>query len=504
MKDPKQSLVRNIFSSWSTTLAGALIAFFLSPFLVHTLGPDIYGIWALALSVIAYTSLLDAGMKQAISRFIPKYYANQDFDNLNKVVNSAFLIYGITGTLILLVSAVIAYSLVGYLNIESEYVELASLILLLVGVNQAIIAFYIVPSACLPFHRFTITNGVELVRNIIAAILTVYFLKQGYGIIALAVITIVMTVVSSQAKTIFRNRIVPQIKYSLKYVSREKIAEMLSFGGISFLIVVTFLVIFNTDNIVIGVFHGTIAVTFYSIAGNLIGYIRVIAYSVGVPLTPLVSHMDSTSNFDEIASLYYNISKKLYYIYATVCVSLLVFGELFIFLWMGTDFGSTVKVLHILIIPMCLYLPQIPANAVLLGIGKHKQLLYILAAEAVGNIVLSIILVQKWGIEGVAWGTAIPQLIIYSFIYPWYFNKVISGKLSLFYSQLFKMVFYGTLFTLPISLLVMRYNYDFSWTGFVTNVVIVSGFITLGFYLVVLTKDEKKKITSKIRSIIGR
>lgn len=504
MKTPKQRFTKNVFSSWTATLVTAIIAVFMSPFLVHTLGKEQYGIWALALSIISYTSLLNAGMNQTLSRYAPKYYATKDYDNLNQVVNSIFLIFCISGVLVLIATAFIAYFFIGFFNIESQYLEMARNVMLLVGLNQALTFFYITPSACGPFHRYTITNGMAIARTVVGALLTVYFLKSGYGLLTLAIITVVVTLSKLHVQTMIRNRIVPQIKYSFKYITKQRLIEMLNFGGVSFLIMATYLIIFNTDNIIVGIFKSTAAVTFYSLAGNLVGYLRVIAHSVSIPLTPLVSHMDSSSNFDEIKALYYNLTKKLYYIYGAICVSVIIWGEQFIFLWLGEDFSSTVKVLYILIVPICLCLPQLPAGSILLGLGRHKSLFYMLAIEAVSNIILSLIFVRIWGIYGVALGTAIPQLIIYSVVYPLIFNKIISGDLKLFYSQSLKMLFYGALFALPISLLLMKYNYAVSWFGFIINTVTVMIFIVVGFYIFVLNRVERDKIKSYFNKLTKR
>ena len=43
---------------------------------------------------------------------------------------------------------------------------------------------------------------------------------------------------------------------------------------------------------------------------------------------------------------------------------------------------------------------------------KHKRLAFWAIGEAVANLVLSVILVRKIGIYGVAWGTAIPSIFI--------------------------------------------------------------------------------------------
>jgi heme O synthase-like polyprenyltransferase len=66
---------------------------------------------------------------------------------------------------------------------------------------------------------------------------------------------------------------------------------------------------------------------------------------------------------------------------------------------------------------------------------------------------------------------------------------------------LIKMIFYSAIFTAPISFLLVKYNYIFSWMGFTANVLISLVFITLGFYLVVLNKEEKNNIKTKIYSL---
>ena len=209
MQTPAQRLNKNIFSSWSSTLITAIIALFMSPFLVHTLGKEQYGIWALVLSIISYTSLFNAGMNQTISRYAPKYYATEDYYNLNEVINSIFLIFAISGILVIIASIIIAFFFMDLFNIENQYLEISKYVLLIVGLNQAVVFFYIAPSACSPFHRFTIVNNIEIIKNILSALLVIYFLKKGYGLYTLAIITLVMTITSLQLRTIIRNKIVP-------------------------------------------------------------------------------------------------------------------------------------------------------------------------------------------------------------------------------------------------------------------------------------------------------
>jgi O-antigen/teichoic acid export membrane protein len=97
----------------------------------------------------------------------------------------------------------------------------------------------------------------------------------------------------------------------------------------------------------------------------------------------------------------------------------LILGERFITLWMGKEYAhSGILVLMILSIGHLLSLVHYPIHYLLLGISRHYIIAYLRVAEAVVNIVLSIILVNYWGIIGVALGTVIPHLVLMVIVLP--------------------------------------------------------------------------------------
>jgi len=456
-------------------VVGAIIAFFISPFLVHTLGKESYGIWALVFSVIAYLDFFDVGMKQSLARFLSKHYATKDYEGLNKVINTSNLIYIVTGSLVIVGTLIIAHFFLGAFNIEPELLSVMRTVLIIIGFNQAISFFFMTGTAIGPFHRYDVSNAIEITASIVKAFLVVYFLKMGQGLITLAIITIAMNVVKLTTRRIVQQRLVPQIRWRFRYIDRQRVKELLGYGSVSFLIVVSWLIIFNIDNVIIGIFITTTAVTFYSIAGQIISYLRTIISAIGIPLVPAISHLDATSDTHDIGNLYGKLSKYLYYLSGCICVGLMFFSGKFIILWMGPEFTDTVDILLILSIPVCIYLPQVMANSVLLGIGRHLPLFYVLAAEA------------------------IPQLIIYIFVYPYVFHRIINADLKGFYLSSAKMLALSALFTIPVALF-MKYVMQFTgWGGLFIDIVIVSACALAGFWWKVLEPEERVRLLAKVK-----
>jgi len=504
VKDPKSLLIKNVFSNWAGMGVGLLVAFFMSPFLVHNLGTSEYGVWALIFSIVSYTNLLDIGMKQSLARYISKCYATKDYDGLNEVLNSSTFVYSIISAIVIFVVLVLAIFALGIFNIEPELLPYMRLAFIIVGMDNALIMFSMPFSAIGPFHRYDIYNMIDVPVSIVSAAAMAFFVMNGYGIVTMAVITISATAVRTTLRRYFQQRLVPQIRCHIKYVNKNRIWEMFGYGIISFFIVVSWMVIYQTDTIVIGIFISTSAVTYYNIAGTLISHLRGLISAIGIPLVPAVSHYDSTSDFGQIKSLHTKLNRYLFYLCASISASLFIFGDDFITLWMGPDFTQTIMVLYILVIPASLYLPQSTASSIMLGISKHRPLFYVLIAEATGNLILSLALVKPLGIYGVALGTAIAQLIIYSYIFPKVFSKIIGENMSSFYKNSLYSIFRSIIFTVPVGLLLDKYLPIFGWTGLIVKLIMVWIIVICGLYWTILYNDDRDTLKRRVQHLIFR
>ena len=108
----------------------------------------------------------------------------------------------------------------------------------------------------------------------------------------------------------------------------------------------------------------------------------------------------------------------------------IIFGERFIFWWVGKEFTEAYSVLIILAGAGAFALTQNPAIGLLYALNKHKAYAIATIIEAICNVTLSLILVSKYGLIGVAIGTAIPMLISKILVMPIYASRAIEIPLS--------------------------------------------------------------------------
>jgi O-antigen/teichoic acid export membrane protein len=107
-------------------------------------------------------------------------------------------------------------------------------------------------------------------------------------------------------------------------------------------------------------------------------------------------------------------------------ITLILRGPAFIGLWMGAQYSQiSGTVLIILGIPLVFAFSNRTATAIAFGVEKHKTSAQWAIGEGVANLILSVVLVQRYGIYGVAIGTMIPSLFAQLVLWPGYISKLV-------------------------------------------------------------------------------
>jgi O-antigen/teichoic acid export membrane protein len=114
----------------------------------------------------------------------------------------------------------------------------------------------------------------------------------------------------------------------------------------------------------------------------------------------------------------------------SIAAVLFVMGKSIIQAWVGAEYVSSYVILVTLMVPSALYLAQAASTKVLYGMARHHALAWILLVEGIANLTLSILLVRRYGILGVALGTAVPLLITSVVFLPAHMCRVVGMRLS--------------------------------------------------------------------------
>lgn len=418
---------RSVLSNWLAMAASMAVAFFLSPFLVHRLGNAAYGVWILAISSVQYFGLLDLGMRSSVLRYVSKGHATHDHKAASEAFSAAFWVRLQISALLLVLCGGLAAIFPRIFKVPSGMENDARVAVILMGLSLAVaMSIGVYGGVVSALNRYDLYTFVALTQLILRVIGVVAVVRAGRGIVAIAWCELLATVAGNLLMAYVARRLYPELKISLKKPSWETLKTIWSYSVYAFLVMVAVQVIYQTDNLVVGVFVSASAVTFYSIGNSLCRYTQQLVVAMTTTFTPAASTYDAAGETSSLRALYSTGTRATMAVSMPILVTLLVRGDNFIGVWMGPQYSRTSgTVLAILATALIFSLPNAPASSIALGIGKHKTIAKWAIGEAVANLSLSVILARIFGLYGVALGTLLPSLVVNLVFWPRYVTHLV-------------------------------------------------------------------------------
>ena len=307
-------------------------------------------------------------------------------------------------------------------HISRDYQSAARVVIILGGVNiAASLIFGVFGGVVAALHRFDLSNRIEIANSLLSAFVMVVVLSLGKGLVALAIVNVVFAVAVGLAYTATAFRLYPALKIRASSCDRAHLNLIFSFSLYAFLTQTSFNLIFYTDALVIASFLSVGMVTFFAIAGNLMNYSRALIRGISTTVSPRASALEVIGRPQELQMFLLKALRFASLVMMPIALTFLLRGSSFIRLWMGPQYGEqSGRVLWILAWALLFMASDQVAVSTMIGVGKQKLMAFVVLAEAICNLALSVALVRPLGIYGVAWGTVVPSVLVSLLFWPWY------------------------------------------------------------------------------------
>lgn len=413
-------VIRNVFSSWAYYFIQLVIGFFLMPFMVRQLGTETYGLWILVLSFAAYTAFFDFGIRGSVVKYVSEFEAKNDVASLNKVVNTSWLIHSILGLLAVFLFFTLSNFLDHFFKIEPYLLNDFKICVRLIGLTIGFTLFSNIFAGILEgYKRTDIVSIIEAVFFVIQSLLIVFSVIKRYGIVSLAFIILVVSILKHLTRAMFSFRISHHLKLNPFLFNKKSMKLIFNYSMFLFTFqsVLSFL---NTlPNIILGVFLGPVSITFYSIGERLISYFRTLLFTTSGVLIPFISGFDALKDKERIKKSFVLGSRYSYSIVLFLGLVLITMGKPFIKLWMGEDFvAKSYNVLLIMIMPLLFSPTFFTIHALLEGLGRLKEITILTMFQVLLSVILSVIFIKNLKLIGVALGFSIPYFLTYGVALP--------------------------------------------------------------------------------------
>lgn len=416
--DTKKKIVRNTMANYIGQFWLMAVSFILFPFIVNHVGLVASGIWLLISSITGYFGLLDLGISSSLTKYVAEYNAKGDTKQLNEVINTTFFLFlgvGVIAAIGLLVFGELF--LTSLFSIPMELIDEAKMIVYIVSISMLLrFPMGVFGGVLGGLQRYDINALIGIIISIPRIVLVVVFLSMGHGILVLVAIETFINVVGWILSACYTKRLLPSMSIKPLHFNKKMITTLLTFGGAIFIIQVCGIIILQTDQIIIGAFLTMGAITFYAVAFKIYLLVRRIPELMLLSIFPAASELDAKQYKNAIQALFIRGSKYMTATFLSFVIPIIILSKPILTVWMGHEFTSMYVVLWILLAGLFFNINHLVPVTILQGMGKIRVVMILHVVWAISNLALSIILVNKMGMVGIALGTTLP-LIPLEFFY---------------------------------------------------------------------------------------
>jgi O-antigen/teichoic acid export membrane protein len=416
-------LFRNITSQWALLGSQLVISLLLTPFLVHRLGDEGYGIVALISGLVGYSGVLYFGLGAAIVKFVAEHHARDDQESLDETVSTIFGVYLAFGALCFVLALALAAPLPAIFHIPPQHANEARAMVVMMGV-ALLVQFpgSVYGGVVMGLQRFDVMNRYNFALLLARTVATVIGVALRPSVVVVGVITMVSFMVEQAMAYVFAQRLLPRLKVSLSLFRRTRLKTLFTFSAQSFLFTLSEKLINYTDEFVISQALGPASVTFYVIPLRLVDYARDGIDRATLVLLPGVSEAAARKQIDTLQHLWRAGTKVAMCFVMPVALVFFTWGHHVMSLWLSPLHADRGR--EPLVWLAAAFIAQVSGRAlarpIFEGLGELTIPARLTIVEGVLNLVMSLVLVRTWGIGGVAFATFVPALINSALVLPYF------------------------------------------------------------------------------------
>ncbi|CDA84386.1 polysaccharide biosynthesis protein [Bacteroides sp. CAG:754] len=402
------------------------------PLFLECLDKTRYGIWVTIMSLVNWIGFFDIGIGQGLRNLLAKSLAEENYIEAKKVVSTAYVAMILIFAFIMVIFVFI-YPFINWYKIFNAPVDMASEIntLILIVVLMMCMNFIlgIFKSVLLAYQMPDVTSNMNLAIQSISLLTIFIFYLSGkisslIGIGSILVIIPVLVYVFYTFKY-FRGRF-KRVLPSLRFFEKKMVRQILTLGAAFFIIQISNLFLFQSNNIIISNIIGPEAVPEYYIVNK---YLSILLFAFTIITTPFWSAVTDAYTKKDIAWIK-NVKSKLVRIYCgfvLLVIVMIIISPLFFNIWLGDKMEISTYLVILLSVFLLLQMYSNIFLSIINGIGKIKLQFYISILLPFIYVPLAIVMGKSVGIYGVVI-SGIIMMLIYAIIYPIQYYKIISNE----------------------------------------------------------------------------
>lgn len=425
MTAPSFPLLRSALFGGGGRFLTLVVGLFMTPYLLLRLGPEGFGVWALAAVVNGLVGFLDFGFKTSFVKHLAETHAGDDRDGHDAVLTTAVAFYALFAAAAMGLFLALRGPLLDLFRITGELrPEAAAVFTLTVAGFLLAGLFGPFAAVCEARHRLDVTNSLGVGALVVATALTVALVEAGWGLRGVALAQLGGIVLFSLSTVIAARVLAGRLRLSLRLLGGGWFRRLFRFGLQLHVSLACETVNRQLDKLLLSRWAGLPFVASYEIGLRVAANAGTFQPFLAAGLLPASSHLTALGARDELLRVYRRASRYLFLVGVPPFVFLAAHADTVVLAWIGRPDPVAATVLLLLAGGYLVNSLTNAMAAVCQGIGRPDLQARQSALQLTANVVLSVGLFVLLGPFGAPLGTSL-ALLLGAAYFGWRFHPVL-------------------------------------------------------------------------------
>ncbi len=441
--------MKNTIVAVILNIVNVLMSLITQVIFTRILGKELLGINGLFTNIISMLAIAELGIGSAIIYHLYKPIADKD----NEKIKSLMEFYKKSYRIIAVIVTVLGICVIPFLKsiVGPTSVQISLYIIYALFLTDAVASYLLSYKRSILYanEKTYVVNIIHIAYIVIMNILQIIFLFATKNYIIYLIIRVILRLAENIVISIVVDRRYPFIKdKNIKKLDNKIVADIIKkIKGLVFHKVGSFAVT-GSDSIILSTFCGVSAVGIYSNYNMVLLAIEAFFTQIFSALTASIGNLLIEKNKEKTYETYKKLQLFNFWITGFCAVSFYNIITPFIKLLYGDTY--LLPEIVTIVITIKFYAQNMKKCIISFkeaaGIFHVDRFMPVL--EAIVNIIVSVILVQFFGIAGVFVGTIISSLVLYCYAFPKYTYKPLFGKSYKVYAK--EKLYYFSIFILSL------------------------------------------------------
>lgn len=412
MGEKKKAVIKNSSIGFISQVVTMIFTFVTRSLFIKCIGVELLGLNSTFSSVLTALSLAELGLQSAIIYNLYKPLHDNNVEEINAIMNILKLIY--RGVGIFFITA--TFLLTPFLKFIVTGINITPIIYVYFWLQAlaSVCTYFLAYKRAILYadQKEYISKTVDLLFSVVFNLLQCVSLIRFKSYTAYLLLKVIQTYASNLVIHFYCSKYYRYLHKTA--LDKSKLAKILRDVRDIFSSKIASFIYNSTDNLVISAFVSTVSVGFFVNYTTITTSLKTLTSSALSPIIPILGNhlLDEKEKYKREKIFALNTFVR-YLITLVIVIPTGVLIDDFITWWVGEEMVLSEAIVILLCADFYIHLVHSASMDFINSAGLFKSDKYIEVLGAVCNIVVSLILVQYLGIEGVLVGTVVSQVVFW-------------------------------------------------------------------------------------------